>query len=122
MTNKELVLKFYDDVFNGWNLDNLEEYMREDYKQHNPTVEDGIEGFRKFATGFFNIKPHMEIKKIICEDDMVCVFFKCVVGINGTYNKVFDLYRIEDGKLAEHWDCIQHYEGGEETANGNDVF
>ena len=43
MTNKELILKVYDEVFNKRDLSNLDEYMREDYIQHNPTVENGRE-------------------------------------------------------------------------------
>lgn len=53
MTNKELVLEFYDKVFNGHDLSDLGRYMREDYRQHSPEVADGREGFRAFAEGFF---------------------------------------------------------------------
>ena len=38
MTNKELVLEFYDKVFNGHDLSDLGRYMREDYRQHSPEV------------------------------------------------------------------------------------
>lgn len=122
MTNKELVLKFYDEVFNGWDTSNLEAYVRKDYIQHNAMVETGIEGFRKFLNRFLSMKPHMEISRIICEDDMVCVFFKCTMGANGMVNKVFDLYRIEDGKLAEHWDSVEHDIGNVQAAHNNGLF
>jgi len=122
MTNKELILKFYDEVFNQWDTSRLEDYVREDYIQHNPTVETGIEGFRKFLDRFLAIKPHMEIKHVLCEGDYVCVFFKCVVGINGMINKVFDLYRIQDGKLAEHWDSVEHDIGKITPVNENGFF
>ena len=45
MSNKEVVLKFYEEVFNKWDVSNLDEFMRDDYIQHNPTVTDGKEGF-----------------------------------------------------------------------------
>ncbi len=122
MTNKELILKFYDEVFNGWDTSNLESYVREDYIQHNATVENGREGFKKFLDKFLAMKPHMEIQRVICEGDYVCVFFKCVMGANGMVNKVFDLYRIEDGMLAEHWDSVEHDVGGIRSVNGNDLF
>lgn len=80
MTNKELVLKFYDEVFNKWDISNLDSYMKDDYIQHNPTAKDG---------------------------NFVFVFFKCTVE-NGAINKVCDIYRLEDGKLAEHWDVVEH--------------
>ena len=122
MSNKEIVLKFYEEVFNQWDTSNIDLYVKEDYIQHNPTVETGREGFKKFLEKFLSIKPHMEISKIICEGDLVCVFFKCVVGINGTINKVFDLYRLEDGMLAEHWDCVDHDVAGIEAVNENGLF
>ena len=122
MTNKEVILQFYEKVFNNWDVSNLEELMREDYIQHNPTVEDGIEGFRKFAARFLAMKPHMEIKQIFENDDRVAVFFKCTLGTNGMVNKVVDIYRLQDGKLAEHWDVVEHDVGNIVSANGRDLF
>ncbi len=108
MTNKELILKFYGEVFNKYDLSHLDDYMKDDYIQHNPTVPDGKAGFLVFCEKFLAMKPQMEIKHIIEQDNMVCVFFKCTMQVNNVVNKVFDLYRIEDGKLAEHWDCVDH--------------
>ena len=107
MTNKELVLKFYDRVFNHWDFSELEDMMREDYIQHSPEVKDGREGFREFITDFTAMRPHAHIIHILEEEDMVCVFFRCTME-GGGEAKVFDLYRIQDGKLAEHWDCTMN--------------
>jgi len=122
MTNKEIVLKFYEEVFNAHDLSKLDDYMREDYIQHNPNAVSGREGFRQFANGFFQMKPHMEIKHILEDGDLVCVFFKCTMEGNGTINKVFDLYRLQDGKLAEHWDCMEHDVGGIVPMHDNGLF
>lgn len=104
MTNKELVLKFYDRVFNNWDISELEDMMLEDYIQHSPEVKDGREGFREFITGFIAMRPHAHIFHILEDGDMVCVFFRCTME-GGKEVKVFDLYRLRNGKLAEHWDC-----------------
>lgn len=61
MTNKELVLKFYDEVFNNWDISNLDNYMKDNYIQHNPTAPSGKEGFVEFTKFFFSLKPHMDI-------------------------------------------------------------
>lgn len=53
MTNKDLVLRLYEEVFNGWDTSHLDLYMREDYKQHNARVADGREGFRRFCEVFW---------------------------------------------------------------------
>ena len=121
MTNKEVVLKFYEEVFNGWDISNLETYMRPDYMQHNAGVEDGMEGFKKFAAKFLAMKPHMEIKQIFENEDSVAVFFKCTLG-DGTVNKVVDIYRLEGGKLAEHWDVVEHDIGNTVLASGREMF
>ena len=105
MTNKEIVLAFYEEVFNRHDLTNVASYVREDYIQHNPTVEDGREGFVQFAQKFLSMDPHVEIVNCAAEDDLVFVFFKCVMG-NGIVNKVCDIYRLEGGMLAEHWDVV----------------
>ena len=121
MTNKELVLKFYEEVFNAWDVSKIDDYMLDSYKQHNPTVKDGKAGFVEFAQRFFTQKPQMEIVKIVCEDDMVVVFFKCSFE-GGNVAKVFDMYRIEDGKLAEHWDCVMGGINTMECAHNNGQF
>lgn len=92
MTNKELIISFYDEVFNKRNLSGIDTYMRDDYIQH-----------------------------ILCDDDKVCVFFKCTLE-NGIENKVFDMYRIENGKLAEHWDCVEHNVGSVEPVHSNGLY
>ena len=96
--------------------------MKEDYIQHNPNAPTGRAGFLQFAEKFLAMKPHMEIKHILEDGDLVCVFFKCTMGANGMENKVFDLYRIEDGKLAEHWDCVEHDIGGVVPVHSNGLF
>lgn len=121
MTNKEIVEKFYAEVFNGWDLTNLETYMKPDYRQHNPNVEDGRDGFRRFAETFLSMKPRAEIVRIAQDGDMVFVFFKCTMG-DGTINKVCDIYRLEEGQLAEHWDVVEHDLGHVQPVHGNGLF
>lgn len=122
MSNRELILKFYDEVFNNWDLSHLDDYMLDSYMQHNPNVKDGKNGFLEFADKFLAMKPHAEISRIICEDDIAVVFFKCTMQTSGMVNKVFDMYRIEDGKLAEHWDCVEHDVGNIVIVNGRSLF
>lgn len=120
MDNKALVEEFYEKVFNAWDTSELDRYMLESYKQHNPTVEDGRAGFERFCERFFAMHPRMEIKRIVCEGDIVMVFFKCTLDVGVT--KVCDIYRIEDGKLAEHWDVVQHLDPEQVPANDNGQF
>lgn len=106
-TNKMIVKQFIDEVFNSWDLSNLDAFMREDYRQHSPEAKDGREGFKEFAAWFFTLKPRMDIVKMAEDGDLVFVFFKCTFTANNTAMKVVDIYRLQDGKLAEHWDVLQ---------------
>lgn len=106
-TNREVVLDFYRDVFNGWDVSKVADYVAEGYVQHNPTVEDGLAGFEKFIRFFVGLEPRCEIIRCDEAGDRVYVFFRCTLG-NGIVNKVMDVYRLEDGMLAEHWDVVEH--------------
>jgi len=111
-SNKEIITEFYETVFNKWDLSQLDRFMKDDYKQHSPEVADGKAGFIEFFNGFLAMKPHAEFIHIIEEGDLVCVFFRCTFA-NGAVVKVFDLYRLEDGMLAEHWDCTMRVDNME---------
>ena len=121
MTNKEIVLKFYEEVFNQWDVSNIDDYMLDSYIQHNPACENGKAGFLKFAEMFLAMKPQVEVVKAAEDGDMVFVFFKCTMG-NGSVNKVCDIYRLEDGKLAEHWDVVDHNVQEIVPVNQNGLF
>ena len=95
--------------------------MRDDYIQHNPTCADGKAGFLEFIKGFLSLGPQIEIIRLNGEGDMVYVFFKCTLK-NGHVNKVCDIYRLQDGQLAEHWDVIEHNVEGIQSRNGNGLF
>lgn len=121
--NIEVVTKFYEEVFNGQDVSNIDKYMRDDYMQHNATVADGKTGFIEFTDFFFTLDPKFEILKIFANDnDEVAVFFKCTCQANGTVNKVVDIYRLQDGLLAEHWDVVEHDIANVETLSGRDLF
>lgn len=110
MTNKEIVIKFTEEVFNGKDLSLIPLYMKEDYIQHNPTVAQGRAGFTEFAARFTQAFPNLSLQiKHIYEDGDIVISHNLAVLVPGeNENIVFDVYRLEDGKLAEHWDCIQH--------------
>ncbi|HAL74608.1 MAG TPA: hypothetical protein DCM45_05895 [Clostridiales bacterium] len=109
MTNKDIVRQFTEEVFNQGKLELIPQYMREDYKQHNPTVAQGRSGFVEFATQFTGLFPqlHLQIRHIYEDGDIVICHNLAVLKPGEIENIVFDVYRLQDGLLAEHWDCIQ---------------
>ena len=122
MTNIEVVREFIDVVFNAHDLTRLDEFMRDDYMQHSYGVPDGKEGFRQFAVDFFKQDPYMDVKRMFESDDnCVAVFFECSFKA-GNKAKVVDMYRVEDGMIAEHWDVVQALPEDDSLVNGNGSF
>ncbi len=109
MDNKTIIKEFYRRFFNEHDIDSALEYVREDYIQHNPGVEQGRQALMDaFREKFLHESDfHLNIVKIILEDDMVAVYLKNVGKDGKTKCRVVDIYRIENGKLAEHWDVLQ---------------
>lgn len=108
MTNKEIIRSFYQEFFNEHNVDAALKYVREDYIQHNPGVAQGRAGIMDGFREKFKAEPtfHLEIKMLIAEGDMVAVYLKNVDPAGNTKARVVDIYRLQDGLLAEHWDVL----------------
>lgn len=107
--NKEVIRKFYQEFFNDHIIESADRYVREDYIQHNPGVDQGRESLKAAFADKFVSDPdfHLEIKMMIAEKDLVAVYLKNVDTKGNTKCRVVDMYRLEDGMLAEHWDVLQ---------------
>jgi steroid delta-isomerase-like uncharacterized protein len=115
--NKKLVETLYASVFQEHDFSKLDEIMRDDYIQHNEDVPQGKAGFKEFFKDMFRAMPDFRytMKKIVAEGDIVMMYSTTTathagewLGNPATGNKldfdVVDIFRIEDGKIAEHWD------------------
>ena len=128
MTKKEniaIIKAFYEEVFNAHINDRtvIDRFMRDDYIQHGDIIPDGKDAFIDMTDHFFQLLPRMEIKKVFANDrDEVAVFFKCICEKNGSVNKVVDIFRLKDGKLAEHWDVVEHDVDKIVLKSGRDLF
>lgn len=120
--NKETVTAFYEAAINNKDFDAAEKYMGSYYKQHNPLAADGKEGFKKFIDYLHNTYPksHSEIKRIIAEDDYVILHVHSIKIPDTRGQAIIDIFRLENGKIVEHWDAIQDVP--EKSANENGMF
>lgn len=118
--NKHNVLAFYEQGLNQKNADKAAAYLGDHYIQHNPNAEDGIEGFRKFVSF---LKQHFpdsksEIKQTFVDGDFVILHVKNTGRDEGVTRAIIDIFRLENGKIVEHWDTIQTVPKASSNANG----
>ncbi len=120
--NKKVIGAFAEDVFVKKNLSAVDKYMRADYIQHNPLVKQGASGFKEFFSAWFDSVPdgNYTLKKIVAEGNEVWVYGtyagtlkKEWLGVAASGQKyafdAIDIFRVQDGKLAEHWDVMDVY-------------
>jgi len=115
--NKRLVYDFWREVFEGGHMELAEKYMADSYIQHNPTVPTGRAAFIEFFSKFVKPKPieskvRAPLVSIVAEGDYVVLSFVREVPEPADparkYTTTwFDMFRIENGKIAEHWDGAQ---------------
>ena len=106
---RDIVLKFYDAALNEKNPDKARSFLGDTYIQHNPHVPDGIEGFLKFVRFRRDKFPNArnEVKRVIAEGNLVALHVHSVVIPGSAGRQIVDIFRVENGKVIEHWDVIQ---------------
>jgi predicted SnoaL-like aldol condensation-catalyzing enzyme len=97
-------------------------YGGDHYIQHNPQAPDGFEAFVGFVEGFVEQFPQMslEIKRALAEGDMVVTHSLLKTSPEDRGTAAADFFRLEDGKVVEHWDVLQPVP--ESAANEHPMF
>ena len=120
--NKALVIYFNDQLFNDGNLSVIDRYVAPTYLQHNPTLPSGPAALRQLVTTVRTLFPHLKTATVraVAEGDLVVLENRVVSVPGGPANANFDIYRVEGGKLVEHWDVLQSEPST--TVSGNDML
>lgn len=121
--NKDLVKAFMDDLLSGRREKFHRYFDGDNYIQHNPLIADNLTGL---FTGLEQLaKQGLAVKltgvhQILGEGNLVLVVFEGSFG--GKPSAYYDLYRIKNGKIAEHWDTIQAIPPRDKWNNSNGKF
>ena len=120
--NKKAVQEFYDLIINKKDFESARKYMGDRYKQHNPLVADGPEGLKAFIEFLKTNFPEArsEIKQVFADGDYVILHVHSIRPPHMRGRAIIEIFRLDDGKIDEHWDVIQ--EIPEESANPNGMF
>jgi predicted SnoaL-like aldol condensation-catalyzing enzyme len=122
-TNAQTVREFVQTAFiEGRAQDAVDSFIGDRYVQHNPDVPDGIEGFKGIVAETKDKYPNFifDTRKVIADDDHVCLHSYLSYDGNPPGISVMDIFRLEDGKIVEHWDVLQPIP--EKQAHGNGMF
>jgi predicted SnoaL-like aldol condensation-catalyzing enzyme len=120
---KEMVTAFYKMTFYDHKVaEAFKAHVGATYKQHNPLVPDGIEPSVAFLSKRFETNPQAinEIKRVIADGDLVAVHVHSRLNDGDRGRAIVDIFRVENGKIVEHWDVIQPVP--ENAQNNNTMF
>ena len=122
--NKALVRRFVDDILMHGRMDRLAGYFDGDrYVQHNPQIADGLSGLGVALEAMASQGVTMRydrIHAVFGEGDFVLVVGEGSLG--GRPTSFYDLFRVENGRIAEHWDTIETIPPRSEWKNANGKF
>ena len=122
-SNKDIVLAFFRMMFQDREIDEaVRLYVGKNNIQHNPYMRDGVEPMVDFFPHYFEQHPQatVDIKRVIAEGDLVMIHNLWRESPEDRGQAVVDIFRVENGKIVEHWDVSQ--EIPDNPANKNTMF
>jgi predicted SnoaL-like aldol condensation-catalyzing enzyme len=121
-TNKKNVVAFYEKALNQKDFEAASKYLGPRYTQHNPIAADGPEGLKAFIQFLRDKFPNSrsEIKRVFADGDYVIVHVHAIREPGTRGRAIIDIFKLENGKVVEHWDVAQDVP--EKAANSNGMF
>lgn len=123
-TNRSLVRRFVENVLIAGQLDQLDDFISDTgYAEHNPRIADGVCGLRSALGAESDGRKHVHyqrIHRVLAEGNFVlCVSEGALAGVHSAF---YDLFRVENGMLAEHWDTTEKIAPRADWKNDNGKF
>lgn len=122
-TNATLAKNALTMMFDKLDSSLVDTYYADGYIQHSPSIKDGKAGLKEAIEGMKqgNVSINREVVRVIAENDLVFIQSRVSFG-GGTPQIVGDLFRIENGKIKEHWDAMLQEVPKSQTKNGNSMI
>jgi predicted SnoaL-like aldol condensation-catalyzing enzyme len=120
--NKKNVVEFYEKALNQKDFEAASRHLGPRYTQHNPIAADGPEGLKAFIQFLRDKFPNSrsEIKRVFADGDYVIVHVHAIREPGTRGRAIIDIFKLENGKVVEHWDVAQDIP--EKAANSNGMF
>lgn len=123
MTPTDIVLAAFTALFVNFDPEAAGDLLKDDYIQHNPGVPTGAAPILGFLPALKESGFKPEIHRVITEGDLVAIHvtYHNAQALGAEALVAFDIFRVEDGKVAEHWDNLQPAVPADQTASGNSM-
>jgi predicted SnoaL-like aldol condensation-catalyzing enzyme len=119
--NREFIRSYFDEILVRGRLDKLDHYIDpEEYTEHNPDMADGLPALRESLSRNSGGKTYDKLHRLLAEGSFVLS-----VGegfLNEVHSSFYDLFRISEGKIVEHWDTVDAIPPRSEWKNTNGKF
>lgn len=121
MSNTEFVKKAVTELFINGDITALDRYWAQNYIQHNPHFPSGTAGLKNaiMSMPLGSIKYELDLAT---ENGDFVMLYGRYTGLGPKPMVAVDIFRVEDGKLAEHWDVLQEEVPVEQTVSKNSMF
>lgn len=121
--NRDLVRSFAERVLVGRQIEHLDTYVDKGLAQHNPELADGVEALRSYLdtreNGIFRIR-YQKVHRVLAEGNFVLCMSEGYKG--STHSSFYDLFRVADKMIVEHWDTIEAIAPRSDWKNENGKF
>jgi len=119
-SNRDLVVTILRTVFINRDTSIVSTHFTKSYTQHNPLIPNGPEAIPSLVS---SLPPEFryEMGMVLAQDNLVMVHGR-YTGWGPKPMIAVDIFRVEDGKVAEHWDVMQEEVPATSTASGNPMF
>jgi predicted SnoaL-like aldol condensation-catalyzing enzyme len=107
--NLRLVERIYEEVLGPIDSGGVDRLFDPGYIQHNPNVETGAQALKQLLDRARTRYPQAEhrVKRMLVDGNLVAAHVHVVFEPGSEGFAVVDIFRIENGRIAEHWDVIQ---------------
>jgi len=121
--NKKLVTDFLQSFLGDKDSTAIDKYLADNIIQHSPLLHDTKEGFKQDTRPYYSRpnlpKTKVDIKHIAAEGDKVWLMIRDVAPNGKVFARV-DIFKVENGKITEHWSVEQAEP--KESDNKNTMF
>lgn len=115
--NKTIVVDGFK-AFAAGDVEVLRTLLREDFVEHSPGNPSGRDAFVDFIAASPVAAARLDLKRVVADDEYVVMHYLMTPEGDERGVAVVDIWRMVDGRIAEHWDVVQPVPDAAETPNG----